>query len=383
MEWYLGLTILCAAIIGALILHLILYLVLTLIAEQSTTLWDDVLVAYSKWPLLPLMPLTAIYITIPLVFPNIDQQLLTILRRIIGVFLIISAYWLMSNLSKGVVDEYIRNHQRLSNGHPLSPKELTRIKTTLTLLKRSWEVLCGIFCGIGIIMVLPGADQIGAWLYASVSLIGAFVGVTVQPFMRSLLNVILLSAYEPFALGDELVIAGFCGKVEEIAWDYVVLVQDNDCRRIIPIEVILSNSYETRARSLNGVSGDVQLWVDYKSDVQQWRVQLVNICKRTNGLDWDGRIAKVSVTDCTATAKQLTFTVSAKDWASLDRLKGRVLEQLCLIMSGDLNSSDAPSLHTSNVNGKDASIIGLATKQWTLTHHALPRHRVTTSELVH
>jgi small-conductance mechanosensitive channel len=119
----------------------------------------------------------------------------------------------MSNLSKGVVDEYIRSHQRLNNGQPISLKELTRIKTTLMLLKRSWEVVCGIFCGIGIIMVLPGADGIGAWLYASVSLVGAFVGVTIQPFMRSLFNVILLSTYEPFSLGDELIVDGFRGKV--------------------------------------------------------------------------------------------------------------------------------------------------------------------------
>ncbi|KAI9597175.1 hypothetical protein BDF19DRAFT_412166 [Syncephalis fuscata] len=334
MQWYLALTILCAAIIGALIVHLIIYLVLTLIAEQTTTLWDDVIVAYSKWPLLPLLPLTAAYITLQLVFPDIDRQLLTILRRIIGVFLIISAYWLLSNLSKGVVEEYIRSHQRLPNGHQQPVKEMKRIKTTLMLLKRSWEVICGIFCTIGIIMLLPGANQIGAWLYASVSLVGAFAGVTLQPFMRSLLNAIQLSVAEPFSIGDELTVDGFAALL--IAWDYIVIVQDNDCRRIIPIERMLSVAYETRARALNGVCGDIQLWVDFKSDVQQWRKQLVEICQRSGSTNWDGRIASVSVTACTASAQQLTFTVSAGNWGAVDALCGTVKEQLCLVMSGHL-----------------------------------------------
>ncbi|RKP25412.1 hypothetical protein SYNPS1DRAFT_28859 [Syncephalis pseudoplumigaleata] len=378
MQWYLALTILCAIIIGALIAHLTLYLLLSFIAEQTITLWDDVVVAYSKWPLLPLLPLTALYTAVPLVFPGIDRQLLVVLHRIIGVFLIISAYWLMSNLSKGIVHEYLRGLQRVSNGPPPPAKDLTRVKTTLMLLKRSWEVVCGVFCAIGVVMVLPGADQIGAWLYASVSLVGAFVGVAVRPFMRSLLNAVQLSVTQPFSLGDDLTVDGFRGVVEEIAWDYVVLAQDDDCRRIIPIERLLSIPYETRARSPNGVCGHVQLWVDFKSDVQQWRMQLVDLCGKKGRPDWDGRVAKVAVTDCTPAAKELTFTVSARDWPSLERLNKQVIEALCLSMSGHSNPPPPPPTQPPSpaVAGSTEATVDGCMKQAAAAHSSsLPRHR--------
>lgn len=86
------------------------------------------------------------------------------------------------------------------------------------------------------------------------------------------------------------------------------------------------------------------------------------------------------MTDCTATTKQLTFTVSAKDWDSLDRLTGRVLERLCLIMSErlifppPLPFSSSNSLITST---KDGSIVGPNTKQLIPIHDSLPRYRVT------
>ena len=63
-------------------------------------------------------------------------------------------------MSKGVVEQYLASHERLPNGHRQSPKEMQRIKTTLFLFKRSWEVVCGVFCTVGLLMTLPGADQI-------------------------------------------------------------------------------------------------------------------------------------------------------------------------------------------------------------------------------
>ncbi|RKP07738.1 hypothetical protein THASP1DRAFT_30444 [Thamnocephalis sphaerospora] len=331
MEWYLSLTLFCTAIIAAIIVHATIFLVLTLLAERTSTLWDDVIVAYSKWPLLPILPLAAALIALPPLFPDMDPRLRGVLQKILGIFLIISAYWLLSSLSRGAYQRYLhqKQQQQYSNGRPLTPRELSRIKTTLMLMRRVWQVVCGFMCGVGIIMVLPGANRLGAWLYASAGLIGALVGIVIQPAVSDLLNALRLSAHQPFSLGDELIVGGFCGIVEEIAWDYIVLAADTGYRRIIPIDQLLSSTYETRARSINGVRGTITLWTDLCTNVNWWRSQIEFICNGPARTYWDGKVAELAVTECTASAKALTFTVSATDWPTLDTLKTAVLECLC------------------------------------------------------
>jgi len=100
----------------------------------------------------------------------------------------------------------------------------------------TWAAGSSIACVIAFPAVRPG-DIIGLLGLSSVAISFAF-----QDIFKNFLAPILLLLHEPFQLGDQIVVEGFEGTVEEISMRSTQILTYQGERVIVPNAIVFTNS---------------------------------------------------------------------------------------------------------------------------------------------
>ncbi len=104
---------------------------------------------------------------------------------------------------------------------------------------------------IGIISALGTLGVNVSALIAGLGLSGFALGFALRDALSNLLSGILIILYQPFKIGDQIVVAGFEGTVSEINLRYSILNLD-DNRYLIPNANLFNNTITVRKKTKAG-----------------------------------------------------------------------------------------------------------------------------------
>lgn len=188
-------------------------------------------------------------------------------------------------------------------------------------------VICIIVVTIGVVlMIFPGARQIGTSVFASAGIAGVIVGMAARSTFASLIAGLQVALTQPIRIDDAVVVEGEWGWIEEIESTYVVIRLWDLRRLIVPLSYFIEKPFQNWTRTTAEIIGSVFVYVDYKLPVEPVRAELQ--CILQNSDLWNRKTCVLQVTDFTETTMQLRCLMSANSSSLAFDLRCHVREQL-------------------------------------------------------
>lgn len=273
----------------------------------------------TRRPIRVLVPLIAFN----MVLSSAPDELVGIdtVRQLLTVAVIATLTWLVIQGVRGAA-EVVTSLQPLDHADNLSAR---RLRTQTTALTRTFVTLIT-FIGVAIaLMTFPSVRHIGTSLLASAGLAGIVAGLAARPVLGNLIAGLQIGLTQPIRLDDVVVVAGEWGRIEEITGTYVVVKIWDQRRLIVPLEWWTQNPFQNWTRSSASITGQVLLWLDFRTPLEPLRAELRRLCE---GSDlWDGVVAGLQVVEASDRAMQIRCLVSSAD-------SGRNWDLRCLVREG-------------------------------------------------
>ncbi|MDD5419455.1 MAG: mechanosensitive ion channel [Methanomicrobiaceae archaeon] len=271
-----------------------------------------------KWPTAAISALITLYAT----FPDVRFIDAAVIERLIGVAIIIAFVWFFLRLVavlREIVFEYF----------PVDKKDNLQERKVRTQFQYIQYLLTFIIIFVGIasiFLLFESLRTLGAGLLASAGVIGIVVAFAAHQTLANLLAGFQIAFAQPFRIDDVVVVEGEWGRIEEITFTYVVVRIWDQRRLVLPISYFINNPFQNWSRTTTDILGTVFLYVDYAVPVERVREELLRIVRQSDA--WDGRVAKVQVTDATELTITLRALVSARDSSDAWSLRCFVRERL-------------------------------------------------------
>jgi small conductance mechanosensitive channel len=188
----------------------------------------------------------------------------------------------------------------------LAPEAITRYR----VLRRTITTTI-IFVGLlSALLVIPQVRAVAGGLLASSAVIGIVVGFASQRTLGNFVAGLLIAFTQPVRLGDDVVIEGTQGVVEEIGLIYTFVRTENDDRLVIPNEKLASDTIRNSTIRSREKVAEISVQVPLGRDVGA-------VVDRLRGLA-DG--ADVFVSDLAADAT-IVVRARAADEPAAERLE--------------------------------------------------------------
>jgi small-conductance mechanosensitive channel len=201
-------------------------------------------------------------------------------------------------------------------------------------MRRVVDTLLIIVTVAAALMTFEPVRQYGVSLFASAGVAGLVVGLAARPVLSNLIAGIQLAVTQPIRIEDAVVVENESGRVEEITSTYVVLRLWDMRRMIVPLTYFIERPFQNWSRESAGQTGAVLLQVDYAAPVERVRAKAIEIVKASPL--WDGKLAKLQVTDADATGMQLRVLASARTAGEAFDLRCEIREKLIAFLQRDL-----------------------------------------------
>ena len=188
----------------------------------------------------------------------------------------------------------------------LAPEAITRYR----ILRRSVTVTI-VFVGLlSALLVIPQVRAVAGGLLASSAVLGIVVGFASQRTLGNFVAGLLIAFSQPVRLGDDVVVEGTPGVVEEIGLTYTFVRTENGDRLVIPNEKLASDTIRNSTIRSREKVAEISVQVPLGRDVGA-------VVDRLRGLRED---AEVFVSDLTGNA---TIVVRARveDEPAAERLE--------------------------------------------------------------
>jgi small-conductance mechanosensitive channel len=127
-------------------------------------------------------------------------------------------------------------------------------------------------------------------------------------------------------LGDQVVVEGEFGEIEEIHLTFAVVRLWDKRRLVLPVTYFLEKPFQNWTRAATDLVGAVLIKVDFATAFDDVRAELKRVCE--SDPNWDKETCSLQVTDSDASSVTLRALVSAKDASSLWDLRCNVRERL-------------------------------------------------------
>ena len=245
---------------------------------------------------------------------RLGQLLLIALIALIG--------WLAVRVVELATDLYLGRLGAELTRDALARQHVTQVK----ILKRAVETLIVVITAALALMTFESVRHYGVSLFASAGAAGLIVGLSARTLLSNLFAGIQLAITQAIRLDDAVLVENQWGTVEEITSTYVVIRLFDSRRLLVPLGYFIEKPFQNWTRDWGGISGAVALNLPLAADVERLRPQLQTIVARSPR--WDGRIAKLEVSDLREGFVQVQVTVSARSFADLWTLHCELREKL-------------------------------------------------------
>ncbi|WP_114521403.1 mechanosensitive ion channel domain-containing protein [Altererythrobacter sp. ZODW24] len=304
------------ALLIALVLHRVIFAILKGIASKTNTEADTLLFAKLYRP----MRWSFIAVAISLVAESDrlvgmvwDQVARFVVPALLGwvVLSIVRAFTAALELQAEAYDDLAAARSR---------------KTRVAILSRL-AAFGIIFVTVGLMLLgIPQVRNIGVTLMASAGLAALAVGAAAQPALKSLISGLQMAITEPLRLGDLIVVDGHTGRVEEIRMSFVVMRIWDERAVIVPTSRFFDDSFENWSRQSEKLTGPVFLHLDPATQVEPIRTEFIRFLEAHEL--WDGRTAKLLMTEAYPESIELRLAISANTIGTLFELRCIVREHM-------------------------------------------------------
>src|SRR5712671_326052 len=233
------------------------------------------------------------------------------------------------------VEIYLRRFRTDTEDNLLARKHVTQIR----ILQRVARTLLAIITVAAALMTLDSVRQYGVSLFASAGAAGLILGLAARPVLSNLLAGIQIAMTQPIRVEDQVVVEGETGWIETITSTYVVVRLWDLRRLVVPLSYFIEKPFQNWTYEAAAQIGAVLLRVGYGVSVDRLRQKLDEIV-RHNPL-WDGKVARLEVTDITIDAVELRALVSARSPTQSWDLRCQVREKLLEFLQaspGEINT---------------------------------------------
>ncbi|MEZ0170303.1 mechanosensitive ion channel family protein [Microvirga sp. TS319] len=217
---------------------------------------------------------------------------------------------------------YLRRALRGSEDSVLSRKLLTQVR----LLRRTIVFGLGFLTFSAMLMTIPSVRQYGVSLFASAGVAGLAVGLAARPVLSNLIAGVQLAIAQPIRLGDEVLLEGEFGTVEEIQTTYVVIRLWDWRRMVVPLSYFMEKPFQNWTRQSSSILGSVFWYVDYATPIDEVRTKFLEILGESKL--WDRQVGVLHVTDAKETTLQIRGLMSAGSSGASSDLRNEVREKL-------------------------------------------------------
>ncbi|MBZ4420930.1 mechanosensitive ion channel family protein [Myxococcus sp. RHSTA-1-4] len=202
------------------------------------------------------------------------------------------------------------------------------LRTQLAVLRRVADVAVVLVAASLLLLQFEAVRNVGVSLLASAGLAGLVIGLAAQKSISTLLAGIQLSITQPIRIGDTVIVENEWGWVEEITLTYVVVKVWDLRRLVVPMSHFLEKPFQNWSKVSPDILGTVEVYADFRVDVQAARAELKRILDEESRGLWDGKAQGLQVTDCTERTMKLRALVSAADAGKAWDLRCLVREKL-------------------------------------------------------
>ncbi len=291
------------------------------VARFTATELDDQLVLLMRRPARALLFLMTVSLgTRGLAFPA-DAQ--SIVDDVVRSAVVASLVWAVLIVSKLVAQALEARASR-----DRDETSTRAVKTQVAVLHRVVDAVVLVVGGALVLLQFPGVRHIGMSMLASAGVLGVVVGLAAQRSISNLLAGIQISLTQPIRIGDTVIVEKEWGWIEEITLTYVVVKVWDLRRLVVPIATFLEKPFQNWSRSSTEILGTVEVYADYRVDVDAARQELARIVEPQRDKLWNGRVQGVQVTGLSERTLTLRALVSSADAGKNWDLRCLVREQL-------------------------------------------------------
>jgi small-conductance mechanosensitive channel len=238
------------------------------------------------------------------------------------IVLIAAAAWLALRVLAAVVETTTTRYAGVAH----DPARARRVKTQLTLIQRLVTAVVVVIAGSTILLQFPAMRTLGTSMLASAGVLGIVAGIAAQSTLGNLFAGLSIAFGDMVRIGDEVVVDGQLGTVDEITVSYLVLRTWDERRITMPVSYFTSKPFENWSRGGPQLAGTVFLQLDHSAPIALIRAKTEELV-RANDL-WDGRSWSLMVTDATPSTIEVRAVVSARTSSDLWTLRCELRELL-------------------------------------------------------
>jgi small-conductance mechanosensitive channel len=224
---------------------------------------------------------------------------------------------------------YLRRFRTDVEDNLLARKHITQMR----ILQRVAKTLLATITVAAALMTFSEVRQYGVSLLASAGAAGLVVGLAARPVLSNLLAGIQIAITQPIRVEDQVVVQGESGWIETITSTYVVVRLWDLRRMIVPLTYFIENPFQNWTYESAEQIGSIVLRVDYSIAVERVRGKLDEIVQQSPL--WDGKVAKLQVTDLPDGKVELRALVSARSPGQTWDLRCEVREKLIAFLQGE------------------------------------------------
>ena len=211
----------------------------------------------------------------------------------------------------------------------------------MRILQRVAKTLLAIVTAAAALMTFDSVRQYGVSLFASAGAAGLILGLAARPVLSNLLAGIQIAMTQPIRVEDQVVVEGETGWIETITSTYVVLRLWDLRRMVVPLSYFIEKPFQNWTYEGAAQIGAVLLRVGYTVSVEGVRRKLEEIVRQSPL--WDGKVARMEVTDITIDAVELRALVSARNPSQTWDLRCEVREKLLEFLRTEAHQASPPS----------------------------------------
>jgi small-conductance mechanosensitive channel len=257
--------------------------------------------------------------------------------RVLGVAFVLAIGWAAAIALDIGVEIYLRRFRTDSEDNLLARKHVTQMR----ILQRVAKTLLVIVTAAAALMTFDSVRQYGVSLFASAGAAGLILGLAARPVLSNLLAGIQIAMTQPIRVEDQVVVEGETGWIETISSTYVVVRLWDLRRLIVPLSCFIEKPFQNWTYEGAEQIGSVILRVGHAIPVDHLRRKLEEIVRQSTL--WDGKVARLEVTDMTLDTIELRALVSARSPSQTWELRCEVREKLLEVLQTDVHQgSSAP-----------------------------------------
>ncbi|HYC70748.1 MAG TPA: mechanosensitive ion channel domain-containing protein [Opitutaceae bacterium] len=263
---------------------------------------DDIMLGLVGTGLRVMVPIVGLLLFARLL--PLTPGLLSLVNKALSIGLIVGLAWV---LRRGIV---LVDAAVIGPNAPASPEQRA-LYTRVRVLRKIALALLAVFVIAGVLMTFEEVRDVGKSLLASAGVAGIVLGLAAQRSLGNLFAGLQIALTQPVRIGDQVLVEGDVGNIEEITLTYVVVRVWDQRRIVLPISYFIEKPFQNWTRVTSNMLSPLTLRMDFSLPIGELRDHLRREIERSP--HWDKQVFGVQVTNADASSMEVRVLASAPD----------------------------------------------------------------------